>query len=156
MISCAWGSRFYPGARAPDYEVAEGRASFFMRIAKQRASMASLRPLSVATSVTVETTDTRTLRALVDQIKDNTGRLPRRLLADAGYCRDENLDAYVAVGRVNITEHGPFTPSPRGRIPAGLTRPKRISRKPALYDRSAPWECARLRSTEARTRSVTA
>lgn len=61
----------------------------------------------VATSVTVETTDTRQLPALVDQIKDNTGRSPRRLLADAGYCSDDNLtaleerdiDAYIAVGR---------------------------------------------------------
>jgi transposase len=89
----------------------------------------------VATSVTIETTDTRTLPELVDQIKDNTGRLPRRLLADAGYCSDENLaalaergiDAYVAVGREH---HGVSAlPSPRGRIPAGLTRRQRMSRK---------------------------
>jgi transposase len=89
----------------------------------------------VATSVTIETTDTRTLPELVDQIKANTGRLPRRLLADAGYCSDDNLttlaergiDAYIAVGR---DHHGaPLPPSPRGRIPAGLTRRQRMSRK---------------------------
>jgi transposase len=89
----------------------------------------------VATSVTAQTTDTRTLPALVDQIKDNTGRLPRRLLTDAGYCSDENLaaladrgiDAYIAVGREH---HGVSAPaSPRGRIPAGLTRRQRMSRK---------------------------
>jgi len=89
----------------------------------------------VATSVTVETTDTRTLPALVDQIKDNTGRSPRRLLADAGYCSDDNLsaleergiDAYIAVGR---DRHGaPVPPPPRGRIPAGLSRRNRMGRK---------------------------
>jgi len=47
----------------------------------------------VATSVTVETTDTRGLPDLVDQIKANTGRSPRRLLADAGYCSEDNLTA---------------------------------------------------------------
>lgn len=89
----------------------------------------------VATSVTAETTDTRTLPALVDQIKDNTGRLPARLLADAGYCSDENLaalqergiDAYIAVGRDHHGVSAP--PPPRGRIPAGLTRRQRMSRK---------------------------
>ena len=89
----------------------------------------------VATSVTAETTDTRTLPALVDQIKHNTGLLPARLLADAGYCSDDNLaalaergiDAYVAVGR---DHHGVSAPAaPRGRIPAGLTRRQRMSRK---------------------------
>jgi len=89
----------------------------------------------VATSVTAETTDTRTLPALVDQIKANTGRSPRRLLADAGYCSDDNLaaledrgiDAYVAVGR---DRHGaPAPPPPRGRIPAGLSRRERMGRK---------------------------
>ena len=89
----------------------------------------------VATSVTAETTDTRTLPALVDQIKANTGRSPRRLLADAGYCSDDNLaaleargiDAYIAVGR---DRHG-ITPPPsaRGRIPAGLSRRERMGRK---------------------------
>ncbi len=89
----------------------------------------------VATSVTVETTDTRQLPALVDQIKENTGRSPRRLLADAGYASDDNLtaleergiDAYIAVGR---DRHGaPVPQPPRGRIPAGLSRRDRMGRK---------------------------
>jgi transposase len=89
----------------------------------------------VATGVTVETTDTRTLPALVDQITANTGRAPRRLLADAGYCSDDNLaalaergiDASIALGR---DRHGaPLPPSPRGRIPAGLSRRDRMGRK---------------------------
>ena len=89
----------------------------------------------VATSVTAEATDTRALPALVDAIKANTGRHPRRLLADAGYCSDDNLaaleaagiDAYVALGR---DRHGTTpAPPPRGRIPAGLSRRERMGRK---------------------------
>ncbi len=89
----------------------------------------------VATSVTAEATDTRQLPALVDQIKANTGRSPRRLLADAGYASDDNLtaleergiDAYIAVGR---DRHGaPVPQPPRGRIPAGLSRRDRMGRK---------------------------
>src|SRR5450759_3858598 len=71
----------------------------------------------VATAVTAEATDTRQLPALVDQVKTNTGRSPRRLLADAGYCSDDNLtaldtrgiDAYIAVGR---DRHGAPLPPP--------------------------------------------
>jgi transposase len=89
----------------------------------------------VATDVTAETTDTRTLPALVDQVKDNTGRSPRRLLADAGYASEENfaaleargIDAYIALGR---DRHGaPLPPPPRGRIPASLSRRDRMGRK---------------------------
>ena len=89
----------------------------------------------VATAVTAEATDTRSLPALVDQIKTNTGRAPRRLLADAGYCSDDNLaaladrgiDAYIAVGRDRHAVTAP--PSPRGRIPASLSRRDRMGRK---------------------------
>ena len=89
----------------------------------------------VATSVTADPTDTRTLPALVEQIKANTGRHPRRLLADAGYASDDNLthladagiDAYVALGRDHHGRTAP--PAPRGRIPSGLSRRERMGRK---------------------------
>jgi transposase len=89
----------------------------------------------VATAVTAETTDTRSLPALVDQVRANTGRSPRRLLADAGYASDDNfaaledrgIDAYIALGR---DRHGaPVPPPPRGRIPASLSRRERMGRK---------------------------
>ena len=88
----------------------------------------------VATAVTAETTDTRSLPALVDQVRANTGRSPRRVLADAGYASDDNLaalddrgiDAYIAAGR---DRHGTPPPPPRGRIPTGLSRRERMGRK---------------------------
>jgi transposase/IS5 family transposase len=89
----------------------------------------------VATSVTADPTDTRSLPALVDAVEANTGRRPKRVLADAGYCSNENIahlaaqgiDAYVALGR---DRHHQAPPSPpRGRIPASLSTRERMGRK---------------------------
>ena len=89
----------------------------------------------LATELTIETTDMRSLPDLVDQVEANTGRRPKRLLADAGYQSDENLehleargiDAYVAVRRERHS--GPPAPAPRGRIPKGLSARERMARK---------------------------
>ena len=89
----------------------------------------------VATTLSADPTDTGALPALVDQIETNTGRRPRKVLADAGYASDDNLahfdargiDAYVATRR---DRHGAQAPTaPRGRIPAGLSRRERMARK---------------------------
>ena len=89
----------------------------------------------VATHISSDATDSRSLPGLVDQVQANTGRYPRRLLADAGYQSDENLaalaardiDAYVAVRREH---HGAPPPAaPRGRIPQGLSLRGRMARK---------------------------
>jgi transposase/IS5 family transposase len=89
----------------------------------------------VATSLSADTTDSAALPALVDAIETNTGRRPRKVLADAGYASDDNLahleergiDAYVATRR---DRHGAKpAPAPRGRIPAGLSRRERMARK---------------------------
>jgi Transposase DDE domain. len=86
-------------------------------------------------TLSADSTDTAALPELVDQIETNTGRRPKKLLADAGYASDDNLahlaergiDAYVATKR---DRHGAKAPSaPRGRIPAGLTRRERMARK---------------------------
>ncbi len=89
----------------------------------------------VATDLTTDATDTRQLPALLDGVRANTGRHPRRLLADAGYQSDENLaaldargiDAYVAVRRERPS--APPGPAPRGRIPKDLSRRERMARK---------------------------
>ena len=45
MLSCSCGSLFYPESHALDYELAEGRDSFFMRIDQAESISASSRPL---------------------------------------------------------------------------------------------------------------
>jgi len=51
--------------------------------------------------------DVQRLMPMIDQVRENTGRLPDEVSADAGYCSEENLramrrrrlDAYIATGR---------------------------------------------------------
>jgi transposase/IS5 family transposase len=89
----------------------------------------------VATTITADTTDTGSLPALVDGVEANTGRRPKKLLADAGYASDDNLahlagkgiDAYVAVRRAKHATTPP--PAPRGRIPRTATPRQRMARK---------------------------
>lgn len=89
----------------------------------------------VATTIETTTTDVAHLPALVDQVEANTGRRPRRLLADAGYQSDDNLahleergiDGYVAVRRERHSAPPPV--APRGRIPGSLTPRQRMARK---------------------------
>ena len=89
----------------------------------------------VATTLSADPTDTAALPELVDQIEANTGRRPRKVLADAGYASDDNLahldergiDAYVATRRDRHSATPPV--APRGRIPAGLGRRERMTRK---------------------------
>jgi len=89
----------------------------------------------VATAITSDATDSRSLPDLVDQVEANTGRRPKRLLADAGYQSEENLahlesrgiDAFVATRRDRHPEAPPA--APRGRIPAHLTPRERMARK---------------------------
>ena len=60
---------------------------------------------------------------------------PRLVLADAGYCSEDNLaalevaeiDALVATGRLRRDEQVPA--APKGRIPDGLTRRERMARR---------------------------
>ena len=72
---------------------------------------------------------------LLNQVETNTGRRPKRFLADAGYqsdtnlehLEDERIDAYVAVRR---DKHSAVpAPAPRGRIPNDLSRRGRMARK---------------------------
>jgi len=60
--------------------------------------------------------DSDQLIPLVDQVKENLGRLPDQISADAGYCSEANLekleerdvDAYIATGR---QKHGAASPT---------------------------------------------
>jgi len=45
VLACRCGSLFYPGAKAPDYEIVENRASFFMRIDQAEGIDSAAMPL---------------------------------------------------------------------------------------------------------------
>jgi transposase len=72
-----------------------------------QAAVDSRAQVIVACELSASQSDQPQLVALVDGIKANTGRLPKEVSADAGYCSEENLGelhkrgiaAYVAVAR---------------------------------------------------------
>jgi transposase len=83
--------------------------------------------------------DVANLIPMTEQATANTGTAPGQVLADAGYCSGDNLDAaaglsaqtgtgfFIATGRTSHDEPAPATP--RGRIPKDATPKQRMARK---------------------------
>lgn len=91
--------------------------------------------LIVGQAVTQETNDKRQLQPMVQIIAEQAGQRPDQVLADSGYCSDENLaaladtsiDLYVATRK---HKHGESRrPCPRGPLPKTATRTARMARK---------------------------
>jgi transposase len=91
--------------------------------------------LIVGQAVTQETNDKHQLLPMITMIEQQSGATPTQLLADAGYCSDENLaaikkttiDAYISTRK---QKHGERPgPCPRGPLPKTATRVDRMARK---------------------------
>ena len=91
--------------------------------------------LIVGQAVTQETNDKKQLMPMITTIEQQSGNTPSQLLADAGYCSDENLtaiadttiDAYISTRK---QQHGERPgPCPRGPLPKSATIVDRMSRK---------------------------
>lgn len=91
--------------------------------------------LIVGQAVTQDTNDKQQLMPMITIIEQQSGVTPTQLLADAGYCSDENLiaiadttiDAYIATRK---HKHGERPgPCPRGPLPKTATRLDRMARK---------------------------
>ena len=107
----------------------------------------------VGQAVTQQTNDKQQLVPMIAAIVQQSGRTPRVLLADAGYCSDENLaatehtaiDAYISTRK---QPHGERPgPCPRGPLPADATRVDRMTRK-VQTQRGAAIYAARKRIVE--------
>lgn len=93
----------------------------------------------IATDLNNCAADSQTLIPMTEQVTANTGRAPKQLLADAGYCSQANLTAaaeiteqtgtefLIATGRLGHDETIPA--APRGRIPKAATAKQRMARK---------------------------
>jgi len=89
----------------------------------------------VASEVTPEANDKRQLKPLLEKLKGNLHRKPKRVSADSGYYSDDNvsflrkqrIDPYVATNRVKHTNK--VLPVARGRIPQAATLKERMARK---------------------------
>jgi len=91
--------------------------------------------LIVGQAVTQETNDKKQLLPMITIIEQQLGATPPQLLADAGYCSDENLtaiagttlDAYISTRK---QKHGERPgPCPRGPLPKTATIVDRMARK---------------------------
>jgi transposase len=91
--------------------------------------------LIVGHAVTQETNDKKQLLPMITTIEQQSGDTPEQLLADAGYCSDDNLtaiadttiDAYISTRK---QKHGERPgPCPRGPLPKTATIVDRMSRK---------------------------
>ena len=89
----------------------------------------------VGQAVTQETNDKKQLLPMITIMTAQSGDTPTQLLADAGYCSDENLaalaktriDAFISTRK---QKHGERPgPCPRGPLPTPASRVDRMSRK---------------------------
>jgi transposase len=91
--------------------------------------------LIVGQAVTQDTNDKKQLMPMITTIEQQSGGAPSQVLADAGYCSDENLtaiadttiDAYISTRK---QKHGQRPgPCPRGPLPKTATVVDRMTRK---------------------------
>ncbi|HKZ57537.1 MAG TPA: IS1182 family transposase [Thermodesulfovibrionales bacterium] len=88
----------------------------------------------VAADVSQEAIDKRQFKPVIEKVKENTGKIPEEVSADAGYFSEENIiyatqegiDAYVSPDKI---KHGEKQPLIKGRISKSLSIKERMRRK---------------------------
>jgi transposase len=96
--------------------------------------------LIVGQSVTEAANDKQQLKPMVELIEQQSGQRPEAILADNGYCSEENLEhlesaeqperrieGFIATGKQKHGEHR--LPAKRGPLPQGATKVDRMKRK---------------------------
>jgi transposase len=96
--------------------------------------------LIVGQTVTEATNDKKQLIPMVELIEQQSGQRPEAILADNGYCSEQNLEhlesadelerkieGFIATGKQKHGEHR--LPAKRGPLPKGATRVDRMKRK---------------------------
>src|SRR5271169_532456 len=96
--------------------------------------------LIVGQAVTEAANDKKQLKPMVELIERQSGQRPEAILADNGYCSEENLEhlesaeqpelrieGFIATGKHKHGEHR--LPAKLGRLPKGATKVDRMNRK---------------------------
>jgi len=100
-----------------------------------QAAVDSANQVIVAADVTDQPSDKRQAVPMMEQVKANTGGLPREMSADAGYFSSDTvrdlsangIDVYMPPDKMHHTYKMPT--APLGRIPKGLSIADRMRRK---------------------------
>jgi transposase len=123
----------------PESRIMKGADGFVQGYNAQIAVESELQMI-VGQTVVQAANDKQQVQPMVEVIEQQSGQRPEELLADAGYCSEENLeqlespgapekrmDAYIATGRAKHGEKK--APCKRGPLPKGATRVDRMRRK---------------------------
>jgi len=123
----------------PESRIMKGADGFVQGYNAQAAVEADFQ-LIVGQAVTQAANDKKQLMPMVEVIEEQSGQRPEEILADSGYCSEENLEAldsekqpeqkiiaYVATERQKHDEYK--EPCPRGPLPQDATRVDRMRRK---------------------------
>lgn len=100
-----------------------------------QAAVDSAHQVIVAADVTNQPSDKGQAKPMMEQVRHNTGQLPREVSADAGYfsakavgdMTELGVEAFIPPGKVQHT--APLSSAPRGRIPKDLSLIERMRRK---------------------------
>ena len=123
----------------PDSRIMKTSDGSFHQCYNAQAVVDADHQVIIATGLGQCAADVANLIPMTEQATTNTGTAPGQVLADAGYCSDDNLaqladltaqtgtEFFIATGRTSHDE--PVPPAPRGRIPKNATRRQRMARK---------------------------
>jgi transposase len=123
----------------PESRIMKGADGFVQGYNAQAAVEPELQ-LIVGQSVTQAANDKQQLMPVIEAIEEQSGQRPTAVLADSGYCSEQNLEkldseenperrieGYVATERQKHDEYK--QPCPRGPLPQGAKRVDRMRRK---------------------------
>ena len=122
----------------PESRIMKGGDGFVQAYNAQAAVEADFQ-LIVGQTVTAAANDKEQLLPMLDQVELQSGQRPSEVLADSGYCSEQNLEqmemanaghqvnGYIATSRQKHGEHR--NPCPRGPLPKTATRVERMRRK---------------------------
>jgi hypothetical protein len=107
----------------------------FLQAYNAQAAVDSAHQVIVAAEVTNKPADRGQAEPMMEVVKENTGRLPRQMSADAGYFSSDavnnltarGIDVYMPPDKMG--HRTALTPAPRGRIPKDLSIADRMRRK---------------------------
>ena len=123
----------------PESRIMKGNDGFVQAYNAQAAVEPEML-LIVGQSVTEAANDKQQLEPMVEVIEQQSGQRPEAILADNGYCSEENLayldsdgrperkiEGFIATGKQKHGEHR--FPCKRGPLPQGATKVDRMKRK---------------------------
>jgi transposase len=118
----------------PESRILKG-ANGFVQGYNTQIAVEPLFQLIVGQRVTQAANDKQQMVPLVETIEEQSGQTPEGVLADSGYCSDENLkylnkrkiEGFVATGKQKHNERR--EPCKPGPLPKGVSRVERMERK---------------------------